>query len=75
MIQVRKACLITLERLRMKSQANNITYLKSKNILPLFYYFLQDPAQEMRTVIYLKFLSNRNRWLFNQFIHLDLKVN
>jgi len=50
MIQVRKACLITLERLRMKSQANNITYLKSKNILPLFYYFLQDPAQEMRTM-------------------------
>ena len=50
MIQVRKPCLITLEKLRMRAQANNITYLKSKNILPLFYYFLQDPSQEMRTV-------------------------
>jgi len=52
MIQVRKPCLITLEKLRTKAQVNNITYLKSKNILPLFYYFLQDPSQEMRTVRY-----------------------
>ena len=50
MLQVRKACLITLERLRSKAQDNNITYLKSKNILPLFYYFLQDSSQELRTV-------------------------
>lgn len=50
MIQVRKACLITLEKLRMKAHSNNITYLKSKNILPLFYYFLQDPSQEIKSV-------------------------
>jgi len=48
--QVRKACLATLEKLRIKAQNNNITYLKSKNILPLFYYFLQDVDHEIRTV-------------------------
>ena len=50
MLQVRKACLATLERLRVKAQSNNITYLKPKNILPLFYYFLQDHAYQIREV-------------------------
>lgn len=55
MVQVRKSCLITLEKLRSKSQGNNITYLKSRNILPLFYFFLQDPSSEIRDVTSDKF--------------------
>lgn len=51
MTQVRKACLVTLEKLRLKAQSNNITYLKSRNVLPLFYYFLQDVESEIRTVL------------------------
>ena len=51
MLQVRKACLATLEKLRVKAQNNNITYLKPKNILPLFYYFLQDGSNQIREVI------------------------
>eukprot|EP01017_Pseudomicrothorax_dubius_P042162 TRINITY_DN6841_c0_g1_i5.p1 TRINITY_DN6841_c0_g1~~TRINITY_DN6841_c0_g1_i5.p1 ORF type:complete len:898 (-),score=219.15 TRINITY_DN6841_c0_g1_i5:408-3101(-) len=47
MIEVRRACLSTLEVLRRRSR-NNVTYLKPKNILPLFYNFLQDSAQEIR---------------------------
>lgn len=51
---VRKACLISLDHLRMKAQNSQITYLKSKNILPLFYHFLQDPSGEIREVIIKK---------------------
>lgn len=50
MVQVRKACLLTLEKLRLKAHNNNITYLKSRNILPLFYYFLRDSDDEIRAV-------------------------
>jgi len=50
MVQVRKACLLTLEKLRLKAHNNNITYLKSRNILPLFYYFLRDSDDELRAV-------------------------
>jgi hypothetical protein len=50
MIQVRKACLGTLERLRARAHNTNITYLRARNILPLFYFFLQDAAPELRTV-------------------------
>ncbi|KAL4445474.1 hypothetical protein ABPG74_004548 [Tetrahymena malaccensis] len=48
MIEVRKACLQTLEILRNRAQDSNITYLKSRNILPLFYFFLQDSSPEIR---------------------------
>ena len=54
MLQVRKACLMTLEKLRAKAHNTNITYLKSRNILPLFYYFLQDVSNEMKAVNYFK---------------------
>lgn len=50
MLQVRRACLNTLQILREKAQDSNITYLKNKNILPLFYYFLQDSSAEIREV-------------------------
>ena len=50
MVQVRRACLITLEKLRLKALSNNITYLKSRNILPLFYFFLQDVDAEIKSV-------------------------
>lgn len=56
MIQVRKTCLITLEKLRARANANNITYMKSRNILPLFYYFMQDASNEIRDVI-VKFFN------------------
>ena len=49
-VMVRKACLGTLSKLRMRSQKSEITYLKSKSILPLFYYFLQDSHNEIREV-------------------------
>jgi len=49
-VMVRKACLGTLNKLRTRSQKSEITYLKSKSILPLFYYFLQDLNQEIRDV-------------------------
>ena len=53
MLQVRRACLMTLEKLRAKAYNTNITYLKSRNILPLFYYFLQDTSNEIKTVTHL----------------------
>ena len=49
-VMVRKACLGTLSKLRVRSQKTEITYLKSKSILPLFYYFLQDSNPEIREV-------------------------
>lgn len=49
-VMVRKASLGTLSKLRSRSQKSEITYLKSKNILPLFYYFLQDTNSEIREV-------------------------
>lgn len=48
MIQVRKACLETLDVLRERSIHNNITYLKPRHILPFFYYFLQDQSGKIR---------------------------
>lgn len=50
MIEVRKACLTTLETLRTRAADSNITYLKSANVLPLFYYFLQDSCADIRQV-------------------------
>ncbi|EGR34180.1 HEAT repeat protein [Ichthyophthirius multifiliis] len=50
MIEVRKACLQTLEVLRNRAQDSNITYLKSRNVLPLFYFFLQDSSSEIRKI-------------------------
>jgi len=50
MIDVRRACLQTLEILRNRALDSNITYLKSRNVLPLFYFFLQDTSNEIRAV-------------------------
>lgn len=57
MLDVRKACLTTLDALRRRSN-NNITYLKPKNILPLFYFFLQDSSQEIRNVPHVCHVCN-----------------
>jgi len=72
MVQVRKACLATLERLRVKAQSNNITYLKSRNILPLFYYFLQDIDQDIRVVRFFPLFNISNQCLDGFTINLPI---
>jgi|LakMenEpi03Aug12_release.lakeMendotaPanAssembly.Ray.scaffolds.fasta_scaffold2479826_1 hypothetical protein len=47
------SCLNTLENFREKADENNISYLKSKNVLPFYYNFLLDKSLEIRNVIIL----------------------
>ncbi len=44
---VRKACLISLDKLRSQAR-DSITYLKPRNLLPFLYQFLADPDNGVR---------------------------
>jgi hypothetical protein len=66
---------ISLDQLRMKSQNSQITYLKSKNILPLFYHFLQDPVAEIREVNKNNKRRNSKKEYFKQNKYLSLINN
>ena len=54
---IRALCLECLNALRLRSTEENITYLKAKNILPLFYYFLEDPSSKLRELAVEAILS------------------
>lgn len=49
-IETRINCLETLNVLRVKAsqEGEDIVYLKAKNILPFYYYFLEDPCLKIR---------------------------
>jgi hypothetical protein len=54
---VRALCLETLNHLRIRAKGENITYLKAKNILPLFYFYLEDASPKLREIAVEAILS------------------